>query len=51
MFLPTCQGRGGGWEQAVGGAGWGGDSQRAGGAFTEFRFCVQSADAAELRNR
>lgn len=49
MFLPTCQWmRGkGGWEQAVEGKK---TSQRAEGAFTEFRFCVVSADAAELTN-
>lgn len=47
MFLQTCQlirGERGGWEQA---AGKKKTSLRAKGAFTEFRFCVLSADAAE----
>ena len=47
MFLPACQfmrGKGG-WEQAVGEKKK--NSERAERAFTEFRFCVPTADTAE----
>lgn len=49
MFLPACQfmrGKGG-WEQAVGEK----NSQRPERAFTEFRFCVLTADTAERTHK
>lgn len=46
--MSVHEGERGGWEQAVGGKK---HSQRAERAFTEFRFCVLTADTAELTHK